>query len=174
VRPCCCAWFGFFARDTPHPRRAGLRHTHPTFMSVTECARVAWCGSGFLRAIHLIQGGRAYATPTLHLWVSRSATVLLGVVRVFYARFTSPKAGGLTPHPPYIYGCHEVRPCCSVWFGVFARDSTDPRRAGLRHTHPTFMSVTKCDRVAVRGSGFLRAIHLTQGGRAYATPTLHL
>jgi hypothetical protein len=21
-----------------------------------------------------------------------------------------PKVGGLTPHPPYIYGCHEVRP----------------------------------------------------------------
>jgi hypothetical protein len=36
-------------------------------MSVTECARVAWCGSGFLRAIQLTQGGRAYATPTLHL-----------------------------------------------------------------------------------------------------------
>jgi hypothetical protein len=121
-----CVVRTFASRSTPPSRRAGLRHTHPTFpfaslstrprrMGVTKCARL-------LRGVRSLAprftppfkaGGLTPHPPyvsvplTIHPkpvgWASRSASVSLCVVRTFAPRFTPPlKAGGLAPHPPYV------------------------------------------------------------------------
>jgi hypothetical protein len=112
--PVFCAWFAPSPHDLPHPsRRAGLRHTHPTFpfpsrstrprrMGVTKCARLFVRGSLLRPTIYPTpQGGRAYATPTLRfrsphdlpqarrMGVTKCAR-LLRVVRTFAPRSTPP------------------------------------------------------------------------------------
>jgi hypothetical protein len=103
-------------RSTSTLRRAGLRHTHPTFPFAPSP-----------NDLPQLQGGRAYATPTLRSRSRLSQTIYL-----------SSKAGGLTPHPPYV----PVRPfpkrstsaprwaglCCSCWGKVRRRCRVVGRR----------------------------------------------
>jgi hypothetical protein len=58
-------------------------------------------------------------------------------------------------------GCHEVRPSFCAWFAPFPMIYLNPKAGGLT-PHPPYVPVRP----------FPNDLPQTQGGRAYATPTL--